>query len=234
MADRQAEQPGAMAAVIGLGVASTEALCRAVPAAVGSVTVANINTDEQVVVSGVRPAVEHLTQLARQAGARVVALPVGGAFHSPLMEPVRVAMAGVVEAVTLRAPAVPLVANVSGRLLSHSDAIGDALVAQISRPVRWADCVRTLLGSGCELLVELGSGVLSGLVRAIDPCAPAHAADSRTRLTELAAGVTPSGAQQVERDESRVHAGRSRAVSAYQPAYASALPGNRPRIRGTS
>jgi [acyl-carrier-protein] S-malonyltransferase len=189
MADRQAERPGAMAAVIGLGCAETDALCHRIPAAVGLVTVANINTEEQVVVSGVRPAVERLAQLARAAGARVVALPVGGAFHSPLMEPVRVAIASVVKSVPLRDPAIPLVANVSGQLLSNGDAIGRALVDQISRPVRWTDCVQTLCSAGCELFVELGSGVLSGLVRAIDPCASAHAADSRSRLAALAAGV---------------------------------------------
>jgi [acyl-carrier-protein] S-malonyltransferase len=235
MADRQTERPGAMAAVIGLGVAATDALCRRVPGALGPVAVANINTHEQVVVSGVRAAVEHLTQVARDAGARVVALPVGGAFHSPLMEPVRDAMASVIADLALQSPRIPLVANVSGALLSDGEAIGRALVDQIARSVRWADCVRTLLSARCELFVELGSGVHSGLVRAIDPCAAAHAADSRERLAELAAGAPWRDPRQADCEELplRSHGTRahSRAV-AYHAARAAPLLDTEPATRG--
>jgi [acyl-carrier-protein] S-malonyltransferase len=201
MADRQAACPGAMAAVIGLGASATAALCRAVAPEAGPVAVANINSDEQVVVSGARAAVDALAAVARSAGARVVLLPVGGAFHSPLMEPVSEEMSAVAAGIAFRDPVVPLVANVSGELLTDAASIRRALVAQISRPVRWTDSVRALAAAGCELFVELGAAVLTGLVRAIDPDAAAHGADSRSRLAALAAEGSGPTRPQASEDE---------------------------------
>jgi [acyl-carrier-protein] S-malonyltransferase len=193
MAARQLECPGAMAAVIGLGETATAVLCREVGTEAEPLAVANVNTGEQIVVSGVTAAVERLAEVARHQGARVVRLPVGGAFHSPIMDPVREAMAGVADAFAWHDPNVALVANVSGAPLVDGAAVRAALVEQISRPVRWADCVRTLVAAGCDLFVELGAGVLTGLVRSVDPGVPAHAADSRARLTAVAEGVPRTG-----------------------------------------
>jgi [acyl-carrier-protein] S-malonyltransferase len=186
MAARQAERPGAMAALIGLTPREAGRLCADVAAESGPVVVANVNTAQQVVVSGVRDAVLRVGELARDAGARVVDLPVGGAFHSPLMEPVRAAMSEYVDAFEWRPAAVPLAANASGALVRAADDVSGALVQQIAAPVRWADCVRALVDAGCTRFVELGAGVLTGLVRVVARGVPASPADSRPRLQALA------------------------------------------------
>jgi [acyl-carrier-protein] S-malonyltransferase len=200
MADRQAERPGGMAAILGLGASATAELCRRVEPAAGTVTVANLNSDRQIVISGVTDAVAQVGALARDAGARVVDLPVGGAFHSPLMEPVREAMAAAAASVAWHDPVVPLVANVSGAVLTDGAAVRAALVEQIARPVRWADCVRTLVDAGCDQFVELGAGILTGLVRSVDRGVAARAADSRADLTALAEDVRQASRRPDEDD----------------------------------
>jgi [acyl-carrier-protein] S-malonyltransferase len=195
MATRQAEQPGAMAALIGLTASAAADLCGEVARAWGPVVVANINSQEQVVVSGVRAAVLRVGELARGSGARVVVLPVGGAFHSPLMEPVRAAMSAYADALPWRAATVPLAANVSGALIYTGGAVRDALVHQIATPVRWSECVRTLVDAGCVRFVELGGGVLTGLVRAAAPGVAASPAESRRQLQTLADEITAPGGQ---------------------------------------
>jgi [acyl-carrier-protein] S-malonyltransferase len=200
MADRQAERPGGMAAILGHGASATAELCRRVEPGAGIVTVANLNSDRQIVISGVTDAVAQVGALARDAGARVVDLPVGGAFHSPLMEPVREAMAAAAASVAWHDPVVPLVANVSGAVLTDGAAVRAALVEQIARPVRWADCVRTLVDAGCDQFVELGAGILTGLVRSVDRGVAARAADSRADLTALAEDVRQASRRPDEDD----------------------------------
>ena len=178
MAAVQAERPGAMAAVVGLDPAAVEALC-----ADAGVAVANLNTPSQTVVSGSVAGIERLCELAAEAGARAVRLPVGGAFHSPAMEPVRAAMAEAAAAVTWRPAEVPIAANAFGAFVTSAAEVRAALVAQITAPVRWVACVRTLAAAGCTGTLELGPGrVLSGLVRAIDGGLETAAADSAARL----------------------------------------------------
>jgi [acyl-carrier-protein] S-malonyltransferase len=178
---------GAMAAVIGLDPAAVETLC-----ADAGVAVANLNTPTQTVVSGSAAGIERLRELAAAAGARAVQLPVGGAFHSPAMEPVRAAMAEAAAAVTWRPAEVPIAANASGALVTSATEVRAALVAQITAPVRWVACVRTLAAAGCTGTLELGPGrVLSGLVRAIDGGLETAAADSQAHMIALQRAAEP-------------------------------------------
>ena len=189
MAEIQSERPGAMAAVIGLSADALEALCDQASEDSGSVTLANLNTPTQIVVSGEEAAVERLMELAGEAGAtRVVRLQVGAAFHSELMRPVQERMAEAVAQVAWSDPRVPVAVNASGRIVGTADELREALVAQIASPVRWVDCVHALVEAGCSSCLELGPGrVLGGLVRQIDPAVDVFSADSPARLDEFAA-----------------------------------------------
>lgn len=187
MAEIQGERPGAMAAVIGLGAADLQALCEA--AADGeTLSLANINSPTQIVVSGEEPAVERLMEMATEAGAqRVVRLQVAAAFHSALMEPAQAKMREALAAVAVEDPSVPMAANARGDLVQRGDDVRDALVAQIASPVRWVDCVQALVGAGATTFLESGPGrVLANLVRQIEPDADTFSADSPERLTEFA------------------------------------------------
>ncbi|HZO26642.1 MAG TPA: ACP S-malonyltransferase [Chloroflexota bacterium] len=186
MAQIQADRPGAMAAVMGMPADTLAELC-AQASDVGAVSLANLNTADQIVVSGEDAAVEKLMELARAAGAgRVIRLQVGAAFHTSLMEPVQAQMAEEVETVAWRDPAVPLVANASGEALQDAGQVRKALIAQIASPVLWAACVQTLRSAGCTTFLEVGAGrVLSGLVRQIDRGLETFAADSAQKVASF-------------------------------------------------
>lgn len=194
MAEIQSEQPGAMAAVIGLAAEQLEELCgRASTDDGGQVTLANLNSPTQIVVSGDAAAVESAMELAREAGAaKVVRLQVGAAFHSELMRPVQRRMAEAMDDVSWSDPEVPLVSNASGTAITTADEVRAALIAQIASPVRWVDCVRTLRDAGCGTFLELGPGrVLGGLVRQIAGTeANTFAADSAEKVDEFAASYS--------------------------------------------
>jgi [acyl-carrier-protein] S-malonyltransferase len=183
MAEVQSVTPGTMAAVMGLTIDEVERLCSEA-AADGQVEVANLNSPQQVVVSGEVEAVQRLISLAEQAGARqAMRLPVGAAFHSRMMEPVQRELAGAMEALAFADPAVPMVSNASGALVRTGEEVRQALVEQIASAVRWVDCVRTLRAAGVARFVELGPGrVLGGLIRRIDGEAETVAADSEAKL----------------------------------------------------
>jgi [acyl-carrier-protein] S-malonyltransferase len=189
MAAIQSERPGAMAAVIGLPDTEVEALCSQAASA-GTVSLANLNSPTQIVVSGEEAAVERLMALAEEAGAtRVVRLQVGAAFHSELMEPVQARMAEAMEGVAWSDPQVPLASNAFGRLVQTAEEVRDALVAQIASPVRWVDCVQALVDAGTTTYLELGPGrVLSGLVRQIVPGADVTSAGTPEDLAGFAEG----------------------------------------------
>jgi [acyl-carrier-protein] S-malonyltransferase len=191
MAAIQSERPGAMAAVIGLEGAVLTRLCEQASEE-GKVTVANLNSPTQIVVSGEEAGVERLIELAKDAGAkRALRLQVGAAFHSELMKPVQEQLDSRMRALPWSDPEVPLAANFSGRLARDKDEVRAALVAQIASPVRWVDCVRTLVDAGCTTFLELGPGrVLSGLVKQIEPEVDSVAADSRSKLAEFAQSNT--------------------------------------------
>jgi [acyl-carrier-protein] S-malonyltransferase len=183
MARVQRERPGAMAAIVGPAPETVAALCAAAEGS-GALAVANFNTPCQTVVSGDVGAIDRLLALVRQQRAgRGVRLPVGAAFHSALMRPVRDELSGVVTGLGWRDLEVPLAANTSGALVQSAAVVREALVAQVTEPVRWVACVRALLDAGCRHFLELGPGrVLSGLVRQIAPGADVAAADSRAAI----------------------------------------------------
>jgi [acyl-carrier-protein] S-malonyltransferase len=183
MAEVQSVTPGSMAAIIGLDRSAVEVVC----AAAGAVEVANLNSPQQIVVSGEVGAVERAVQLAEEAGARqATRLPVGAAFHSRMMEPVQSELADAMAGLAFADPRVPMVGNASGELVDSGDGVRGALIAQIASAVQWVRCVETLRANGVTRFVELGPGrVLSGLVRRIDREAETAAVDSVAKLSEL-------------------------------------------------
>jgi [acyl-carrier-protein] S-malonyltransferase len=184
MAAVQAERPGAMAAVLGLYADRVHELC----GLAGDVVVANLNAPGQIVVSGACEAVQALCELVDESGGRAVRLPVGGAFHSPAMAPVRAALEHATAKLEWRPPSVPLAANAYGRLLRDPEEIRVALVSQVAAPVHWVDCMQALVAAGAATFLELGPGrVLTGLARSIRRELPAAAADSRPKLAAFAA-----------------------------------------------
>ena len=182
------ERPGAMAAVIGLDADTLQGLCEQASDA-GMVTLANINSPTQIVVSGEDDGVSRLMELAEEAGAsRVVKLQVAAAFHSELMTPVQDQMAEAVRDVAWSDPRVPVASNSRGAIVNDAESLQSALVEQIASPVRWVECVQALVGAGANVFLESGPGrVLGGLVRQIHPDADVFSADSPGRLDEFAA-----------------------------------------------
>ena len=163
---------GAMAAVLGLDAAIVGEACETASAERGEVvTPANLNAPRQVVIAGHAGAVARAGELAKARGAkRVIALAVSAPFHCPLMAPAQERLAPELRALDAHAPAFPVVANVDA--LPKTDAAGsiEALIRQVSSPVRWEDVVRRLVADGARLFVELGPGtVLAGLIRKIEP-----------------------------------------------------------------
>ncbi len=159
---------GAMAALLGMDLEVASAIAK--DAAEGAVCdVANDNGAGQGVVSGDKAAVERAVEIAKERGARrAVLLPVSAPFHCALMAPAQAVMADALNGVTINAPIVPLVANVTARPESDPEAIRRNLVAQVTGMVRWRETVTFLADSGVGLLVEVGSGkVLSGLAKRI-------------------------------------------------------------------
>jgi [acyl-carrier-protein] S-malonyltransferase len=159
---------GAMAALIGLDYEAAKAI--ADEAAEGEVcAAANDNAPGQVVVSGVRAAVERAVEIAKGRGAkRAILLPVSAPFHCALMAPAAKVMADAIATVELKAPAVPLVANVTARPESDPAAIRRNLIDQVTGTVRWRESIAWLAGAGTTLFVEVGAGkVLSGLAKRI-------------------------------------------------------------------
>jgi [acyl-carrier-protein] S-malonyltransferase len=165
---------GAMAAVLGLDADLVAQACReatqGAAAAQGDVaSPANINGAGQVVIAGSRDAVARAGERAKALGAkRIVALPVSAPFHCSLMKPAEDRLAPELRAMTVQAPRVPIVANVDAELKCDARDAIEALVAQVSAPVRWEAVVRRLASEGVTTYVEVGPGaVLSGLVRKI-------------------------------------------------------------------
>jgi [acyl-carrier-protein] S-malonyltransferase len=188
MAEIQAEHPGTMAAILGLPADTVAELCRQVTSTQGLVTLANLNTPTQIVVSGEVAGVEALMDLARSNGAdKAIRLQVGAAFHGPLMQTVQARLGELMDQMSWKDPAFPLVSNASGAVLTSGEQVHQALVTQIASPIQWVDCVRTLRQAGCSTFLELGPGrVLSGLLRQIDRDAEASAADSPARIARFA------------------------------------------------
>jgi [acyl-carrier-protein] S-malonyltransferase len=166
--------PGAMAAIIGLPDERLADLVAA-GAAHGTFGVANRNSPGQVVVSGVRAAVEAAAAAAKGLGARrAVVLPVSVAAHSPLMAEAAEGMRAALASVTFRDPAIPLLANADARPLTTAEACRAELVDHLTTGVDWIAAVETMAAAGVARFLEVGPGrVLCGLVRRIDPAAVA-------------------------------------------------------------
>ena len=156
---------GAMCSVMGLAAGQLEAIAQA-----AGVTMANINSDQQIVISGARAAVEQAEAQAKAAGARrTVMLNVAGAYHSPLMESAAQQLAEVLADVAIQAPAVPVVSNVTGKPHGAPDEIRQQMLRQVTGSVRWLDCVGTMQTMGVARYIEIGPGkVLGGLIKRID------------------------------------------------------------------
>jgi [acyl-carrier-protein] S-malonyltransferase len=161
---------GAMAAVLGLDVGPLKEVAKA--AAQSQVcAVANDNAPGQVVLSGHADAIERAIPLATEKGAkRCIKLPVSAPFHCALMAPAADEMKTALAEVTMKPPAVPLVANVTAEAVAEADRIRALLVEQVTAMVRWRECVGYLKAQGVGQVIELGDGkVLSGLVKRIEP-----------------------------------------------------------------
>jgi [acyl-carrier-protein] S-malonyltransferase len=159
-----------MAAVLGLDRAQVFQACQEAQAA-GVVQVANLNAPGQTVIAGAAAAVARAVDLAKAKGAkRVMPLPVSAPFHCALMAPAAERLQAVLGTVRFRNLRVPLVTNVDADLLTEGARVADALVRQVTAPVRWEEVVTRLLKEGAETFVEVGPGtVLSGLIRRIAP-----------------------------------------------------------------
>ncbi len=157
---------GTMAVVLKLPVSEVEAICAS---CTGIVVAANYNSDEQVVISGEAGAVADACTLMKEAGAkRVLPLAVGGAFHSPLMEPARAELAEGIARASFSAPRCPIYQNVTASPSTDPSEIKENLLAQLTSPVLWTQSVRNMVSDGAERFVELGPGtVLQGLVKKI-------------------------------------------------------------------
>ncbi len=157
----------AMAAIVGLEDAEVEAICKSVP---DTVVPANYNCPGQVVISGTTTGIETACRLATEKGAkRAIRLLVGGAFHSPLMDPARVELASAIESTRFQQPVCPVYQNVSGLPATAPEMIKQNLVKQLSHPVLWTLSIQNMLRDGAREFIETGPGkVLQGLVAKID------------------------------------------------------------------
>lgn len=167
--------PSTMAAVLGLEDEVVEQICAETE---GVVVAANFNCPGQLVISGEIAAIEKACELALEKGARrALKLPVGGAFHSPLMEPAREELAAAIEATTFSTPKCPIYQNVTTTAVTDADAIKENLIAQLTAPVKWTQSVKQMIADGATEFVEVGPGkVLQGLVKKVDRKMPASSA----------------------------------------------------------
>lgn len=169
------KQPSTMAAVLGLEDAIVEDICSKTP---GVVVAANYNCPGQLVISGDVDAVNAACEALTAAGARrALVLPVGGAFHSPLMEPAREELAAAIENTIFSAPKCPIYQNVTASAVSDASQIKANLMLQLTAPVRWTQSVQQMIADGATLFTEVGPGnILQGLVKKIDRNAQTTAA----------------------------------------------------------
>jgi [acyl-carrier-protein] S-malonyltransferase len=166
MEDACQKNPGTMAAIMGLDFAQVEDICRRASTE-GVVIPANFNSNIQIAISGAIASVEQAVELAREAKAkRAIILEVGGAFHSPLMEPARVGLEEYLQNLPIKNPTTPVVANVTASSVMDAADIRSLLVKQVTEPVRWSQTMDYLVNNGVSSIIEIGPGkVLSGLAK---------------------------------------------------------------------
>ncbi len=160
-------EPSTMAAILGLEDDVVEKICTEIE---GVVVPANYNCPGQLVISGALKAVEEACSKLTEAGAkRAMILQVGGAFHSPLMEPAREELAAAIEKTTFHQPKCPVYQNVTASAISNPDEIKRNLVAQLTAPVRWTQTMNQMIADGATEVIEVGPGkVLQGLFKKVD------------------------------------------------------------------
>ena len=160
-------QPSTMAAVLGLDDDIVEKVCATTE---GIVVAANYNCPGQLVISGEVEAINKACETLKSEGARrALVLPVGGAFHSPLMEPAREELATAIENTTFSKPTCPIYQNVTANAVLDESAIKTNLISQLTAPVRWTQSVQQMIADGATLFTEVGPGkVLQGLVKKIN------------------------------------------------------------------
>ncbi len=169
-------EPSTMAAILGLDNEVVEGICEKVE---GTVVAANYNCPGQLVISGTVDAINDACEQLKEAGARrALVLPVGGAFHSPLMEPARAELAKAIEATTFNTPICPVYQNVTASAVTDPNEIKENLVAQLTAPVRWTQTMHQMIADGVSGFTEVGPGkVLQGLVKKVDRQMPTESAE---------------------------------------------------------
>ncbi len=169
-------EPSTMAAILGLEDAQVEEICAAVN---GIVVAANYNCPGQLVISGAVPAVEEACARLTDAGAkRAMILQVGGAFHSPLMEPAREELAAAIESTNFNQPICPVYQNVTANAVINPNEIKNNLVAQLTAPVRWTQTMHQMISDGASEVIEVGPGkVLQGLFKKVERSFPCSSAE---------------------------------------------------------
>lgn len=189
MAECAAHHPGAMLAVIGLLPDAVQEVCKQ-----AGVTAANLNAQDQVVLSGTAPAIGSAEGLAKAAGAkRALRLDVAGAFHSPLMQEASDTFRRAVSKVSFAQPKFPVISNVTGRPVPDAREIPDLLVKQIVSPVQWEASMKFLVGRGAGVFVEFPPArVLTGLLRKIDPSVKGVAVEEPDDFDKISPLLSPS------------------------------------------
>jgi [acyl-carrier-protein] S-malonyltransferase len=170
-------QPSIMAAILGLDDSTVERICSEIE---GVVVPANYNCVGQLVISGSIAAVEKACEKLKAAGAkRALVLPVGGAFHSPLMEPARLELEEAIQTTTFNSPVCPVYQNIDAKPHIEPEIIKQNLVKQLTAPVRWTQSVQNMFADGAVSFVELGPGtVLQGLIKKINSSVTAESKQS--------------------------------------------------------
>ncbi len=181
------DQPGTMAAILGMADEQVEAICNLLGAE-ALVVPANYNAPGQLVISGSVDGVRQAMALAKEQGAlKAVELNVSGAFHSPLMSPAKTALAEKIEATDIRDLSIPVYANVTASPVTGGDEIKKALLDQLENPVRWYESINNMAGAGIAQFTEVGPGrVLRGLLRRINRKLSVNGVESITDIQDYA------------------------------------------------
>ena len=180
------EGQGAMAAVLGMAIDDVRKVCA--EAAEGEVVEpANINSPDQIVISGATGAVQRAAEMAKERGAkRAIMLDVSAPFHCALMQPAQERLAGDLQGVPFSNPEVPVICNIDSEPRSAGEAYREALIRQVTGTVQWVGCVRKLMGLGVTTFIEAGPGkVLTGLMRQIDRAQAASNVENEASLQKV-------------------------------------------------
>ena len=160
------KNPSTMAAILGLEDEAVEKICHEID----GVVAANYNCPGQLVISGSKEGIEIAIEKFKEAGAkRALPLPVGGGFHSPMMEPARAELAEAIAGTEIKTPVCPIYQNVDAKPTQDVNTIKENLVAQLTAPVKWTQTVKNMMADNAEIFIESGPGkVLQGLVKKVD------------------------------------------------------------------